>query len=136
MSKLISFDPAIQDKLFRRQQIASRETPQTGEPVTGGAGPEVFAKTTWLKMSSLLIDGPILMGGELINEYHPQGGFLRFGLEGDPFASLYGTTINFAKHAESLGATGEEVSSIADLEKAFERAKKSKKTYEIGRAHV
>ncbi len=41
------------------------------------------------------------------------------------------TDINFAKHAESLGATGEEVSSIADLEKAFERAKKSKKTYVI-----
>ena len=39
--------------------------------------------------------------------------------------------VNFAKHAESLGATGEEVSSIADLEKAFERAKKSKKTYVI-----
>jgi len=36
------------------------------------------------------------------------------------------TDVNFAKHAESLGATGEEVSSIADLEKAFERAKKSK----------
>ena len=41
------------------------------------------------------------------------------------------TDVNFAKHAESLGATGEEVSSIADLEKAFERAKKSKKTYVI-----
>ena len=41
------------------------------------------------------------------------------------------TNVNFAKHAESLGATGEEVSSIADLEKAFERAKKSKKTYVI-----
>ena len=39
--------------------------------------------------------------------------------------------VNFAKHAESLGATGEEVDSIADLEKAFERAKKSKKTYVI-----
>jgi 3D-(3,5/4)-trihydroxycyclohexane-1,2-dione acylhydrolase (decyclizing) len=39
--------------------------------------------------------------------------------------------VNFAKHAESLGATSEEVSSIADLEKAFERAKKSKKTYVI-----
>ena len=41
------------------------------------------------------------------------------------------TDVNFAKHAESLGAIGEEVSSIADLEKAFERAKKSKKTYVI-----
>ena len=64
MSTLKSFDPAVQEKLFRRQRLASRETLQTGEPVTG-AEPEVFAKTTWLKMSSLLLNAPILMGGEL-----------------------------------------------------------------------
>jgi hypothetical protein len=71
MSKLISFDPAIQDKLFRRQQIASRETPETGESVSAtlGANPEVFAKTTWLRMSSLLWDGPSMMGGELHRKF-------------------------------------------------------------------
>ena len=39
--------------------------------------------------------------------------------------------IDFAKHAESLGATGENVSSISELEAAFMRAKKSKSTYVI-----
>ena len=39
--------------------------------------------------------------------------------------------IDFAKHAESLGATGENVSSVSDLEAAFVRAKKSKSTYVI-----
>jgi len=39
--------------------------------------------------------------------------------------------IDFAKHAESLGATGENVSSISELEEAFVRAKKSKSTYII-----
>jgi len=40
-------------------------------------------------------------------------------------------TIDFAKHAESLGATGENVASINELEEAFIRAKKSKSTYII-----
>ena len=39
--------------------------------------------------------------------------------------------IDFAKHAESLGATGENVNSINELEQAFVRAKKSKSTYII-----
>ena len=39
--------------------------------------------------------------------------------------------VDFAKHAESLGATGENVSSISELEEAFSRAKKSKSTYVI-----
>ena len=39
--------------------------------------------------------------------------------------------IDFAKHAESLGATGENVNSISELEQAFIRAKKSKSTYVI-----
>ena len=39
--------------------------------------------------------------------------------------------IDFAKHAESLGATGENVNSIGELEQAFIRAKKSKTTYLI-----
>ncbi len=34
--------------------------------------------------------------------------------------------VNFAKHAESMGAKSEEVSSISELEEAFKRAKKSK----------
>tara|TARA_B100000700_G_scaffold268742_1_gene309613 strand:+ start:16 stop:1860 length:1845 start_codon:yes stop_codon:yes gene_type:complete len=39
--------------------------------------------------------------------------------------------VDFAKHAESLGAIGENVNSISELEEAFLRAKKSKSTYLI-----
>ncbi len=39
--------------------------------------------------------------------------------------------VDFAKHAESMGAKSEEVSSISELEEAFKRAKKSKVTYVI-----
>jgi 3D-(3,5/4)-trihydroxycyclohexane-1,2-dione acylhydrolase (decyclizing) len=39
--------------------------------------------------------------------------------------------VDFAKHAESMGAKSEHVTSIADLEKAFQRAKKSEVTYVI-----
>ena len=39
--------------------------------------------------------------------------------------------VNFAKHAESMGAKSEEVSSISELEEAFKRAKKSYVTYLI-----
>ena len=39
--------------------------------------------------------------------------------------------VNFAKHAESMGAKSEEVSSISELEEAFKRAKKSEVTYLI-----
>ena len=40
-------------------------------------------------------------------------------------------SVDFAKHAQSLGAIGENVKSIAELEEAFIRAKKSKSTYVI-----
>jgi len=40
-------------------------------------------------------------------------------------------SFDFAKHAESMGAKSEHVNSIADLEKAVQRAKKSKVTYVI-----
>ncbi len=39
--------------------------------------------------------------------------------------------INFAQHAESMGAKSEEVASISELEEAFKRAKKSNVTYVI-----
>ena len=39
--------------------------------------------------------------------------------------------VDFASHAKSMGAEGEEVNSISELEEAFKRAKKSKKTYVI-----
>ena len=39
--------------------------------------------------------------------------------------------VDFAGHAKSMGADGEHVNSIAELEEAFKRAKKSKKTYVI-----
>ena len=40
-------------------------------------------------------------------------------------------SVNFADHAKSMGADGEFVKSISELEEAFKRAKKSKKTYVI-----
>ena len=39
--------------------------------------------------------------------------------------------VDFASHAKSMGANGEQVNSISELEEAFKRAKKSKKTYVI-----
>ena len=39
--------------------------------------------------------------------------------------------VDFAKHAASMGAQSEEVSSISELEEAFKRAKKSKATYVV-----
>ncbi len=39
--------------------------------------------------------------------------------------------VDFASHAKSMGADGEQVSSISNLEEAFKRAKKSNKTYVI-----
>jgi len=40
-------------------------------------------------------------------------------------------TVDFVKHAESMGAIGENVSSIAELEAAFKRAKAADRTYLI-----
>jgi 3D-(3,5/4)-trihydroxycyclohexane-1,2-dione acylhydrolase (decyclizing) len=39
--------------------------------------------------------------------------------------------VDFAKHAESMGALAERVTSIAELEQAFDRAKKADRTYVI-----
>ena len=39
--------------------------------------------------------------------------------------------VDFVQHAKSMGADGEKVNSLSDLEQAFSRAKKSKKTYVI-----
>ena len=39
--------------------------------------------------------------------------------------------VDFAAHAKSMGADGEQVGSISELEEAFKRAKKSKNTYVI-----
>jgi len=41
------------------------------------------------------------------------------------------TEVNFASHAASMGALSETVKSISDLEAAFNRAKKSDRTYVI-----
>ena len=41
--------------------------------------------------------------------------------------------VDFAKHAESMGAKSEEVNTISELEEAFKRAKKSKSTYVISK---
>lgn len=70
-------------------------------------------------------------GHAVINRLQLFKGGKEFNCQFDSSKNTNLVDVNFAKHAESLGATGEEVSSIADLEKAFERAKKSKKTYVI-----
>ena len=57
---------------------------------------------------------------------------------GKEFNCLFGSSkvsnlvpVNFAQHAESMGAKSEEVSSISELEEAFKKAKKSDVTYVI-----
>ena len=70
-------------------------------------------------------------GHAVINRLQLFKGGKEFNCQFDSSKNTNLVDVNFAKHAESLGATREEVSSIADLEKAFERAKKSKKTYVI-----
>ena len=70
-------------------------------------------------------------GHAVINRLQLFKGGKEFNCQLDSSKNTNLVDVNFAKHAESLGAIGEEVSSIADLEKAFERAKKSKKTYVI-----
>ena len=70
-------------------------------------------------------------GHAVINRLQLFKGGKEFNCQLDSSKNTNLVDVNFAKHAESLGATSEEVSSIADLEKAFERAKKSKKTYVI-----
>ena len=70
-------------------------------------------------------------GHAVINRLQLFKGGKEFNCQFDSSKNANLVNVNFAKHAESLGATSEEVSSIADLEKAFERAKKSKKTYVI-----
>ena len=63
---------------------------------------------------------------------------LQFFKGGKEFNCLFNSSkapnlvpVNFAKHAESMGAKSEEVSSISELEEAFKRAKKSDVTYLI-----
>ena len=70
-------------------------------------------------------------GHAVINRLQLSKGGKEFNCQFDSSKNTNLVNVNFAKHAESLGATSEAVSSIADLEKAFERAKKSKKTYVI-----
>ena len=70
-------------------------------------------------------------GHAVINRLQLFKGGKEFNCQFDSSKNTNLVDVNFAKHAESLGATSEAVSSIAGLEKAFERAKKSKKTYVI-----
>jgi len=67
----------------------------------------------------------------VINRLQLFKGGKEFNCQLDSSKNTYLVDVIFVKHAECLGATSEAVSSIADLEKAFERAKKSKKTYVI-----
>ena len=87
--------------------------------------------------SSVITDHKLIIivcdngGHAVINRLQLFKGGKEFNCQFDSSKNTKLVNVNFAKHAESLGATGEEVDSIADLEKAFERAKKSKKTYVI-----
>ena len=93
--------------------------------------------------SSLNIYSSVITKNKLIIIVCDNGGFavinrLQLFKGGKEFNNLLKSSntpglvgVNFAKHAESMGAKSEEVSSISDLEEAFKRAKKSDVTYVI-----
>ena len=90
--------------------------------------------------ATLLVRVTNLTGHKLIVVVCDNGGFavidrLQVFKGGASFNNLWETShikhqvrVDFVKHAEAMGAIGESVSSIADLEQAFERARKSAAT--------
>ena len=101
MSKLASLDPIIQKRLFDRKKIIGKENPSPGESITDGRANTIaseFAKTTWLKMSSLIEEGPQLMGGELdLLNRRLKSGIKTFSTRkefpGDPMEKVYGSDL-------------------------------------------
>ena len=94
---------------------------------------------SYLMMNSDIYSS-VLTGHKLIVVVCDNGGFgvinrLQVGKGGKSFNNLIAdckiedlVTVDFAKHAESMGAIGEHVESIAELEQAFKRAKKADRT--------
>jgi 3D-(3,5/4)-trihydroxycyclohexane-1,2-dione acylhydrolase (decyclizing) len=94
---------------------------------------------SYLMMNSDIYSS-VLTGHKLIILVCDNGGFavisrLQVFKGNKPFNNLLAecrvqeqVQVDFAKHAESMGAIGEHVESIAELEQAFERAKKADRT--------
>jgi 3D-(3,5/4)-trihydroxycyclohexane-1,2-dione acylhydrolase (decyclizing) len=103
---------------------------------------------SYLMMNSEIYSS-VLTGNKIICIVCDNGGFavinrLQTGKGGMEFNNLFTSSrhagdvpqIDFAMHARSMGAEGETVASIADLEAAFERARRSQRTYVIAiRSH-
>ena len=124
-----------------------------GYEIAGGLGVkmacpdrEVFVLVgdgSYLMMNSEIATS-ILLGRKLIIVVLDNGGFgcinrLQAGTGGDAFNNLFESSsheaalpeIDFAAHAASLGATSEQVTGVAELEAALERAKAAPLTYVI-----
>jgi len=98
---------------------------------------------SWMMLNSDIYSS-VIHGHKMIVIVCDNGGFavinrLQTAMGGEPFNNLIKdnpTVINpepvdFAKHAEAMGARAETVSSIGELEAAYERAKAADRTYVI-----
>ena len=70
-------------------------------------------------------------GHAVINRLQLYKGGKEFNCQLDSSKNTNLVPVDFAKHAQSMGADAEHVNSISELEDAFKRAKKSKNTYII-----
>jgi 3D-(3,5/4)-trihydroxycyclohexane-1,2-dione acylhydrolase (decyclizing) len=93
---------------------------------------------SYLMLNSELYSS-VITGQKLIVVVCDNGGFavidrLQTGMGGRSFNNLFGTNggervkIDWAAHARALGCAGESVSTIAELEEAFERARSATRT--------
>ena len=98
---------------------------------------------SYLMMNSDIYSS-VLTGHKIICVVCDNGGFavinrLQMGKGGAEFNNLFSSSkragdvprIDFAMHARSMGAEAETVTSLGELEAAFERARKSERTYVI-----
>ena len=98
---------------------------------------------SWMMLNSDVYSS-VIHGHKMIVIVCDNGGFavinrLQTGMGGEPYNNLIKdnpTVVNpdpvdFAKHAEAMGAISETVSSIDELEAAYERAKAADRTYVI-----
>ena len=131
-----------------------------GYEIAGGLGAkmakpqrEVFVLVgdgSYLMMNSDILSS-VMFGYKLIIVVYDNGGYavidrLQTFKGGASFNNLFAdchaaavTPVDFTAHAMSMGASGEEARSVAELESALERAKASDKSYVItvrGQAHA
>ena len=98
---------------------------------------------SWMMLNSDIYSS-VIHGHKMIVIVCDNGGFavinrLQTGMGGEPFNNLLKDNpmvvnpdpVDFAKHAEAMGAISETVSSIDELEAAYERAKAADRTYVI-----